>query len=175
MTNLAIVDYISNTHITNEVALSDKEGRLATRAKIENFEVSFQKAMGSETGDMEELNENGLDEYFIGGAYTRSLFIPKGTAIVSKLWNKPRLWIIATGEVTFVTEVGKKRIKAPYVAEAPYGSKVTLYAHEDTLWFAVTGSDATNSEEIEEEIVAKDYSDLNYPWDKLEDMTGDLV
>ena len=167
MTQLAIADYVSNDHIINEVAIDDREGRLATRAKIENFEVAFQNAMGSETGEMEEINDNGLNEYFIGGAYTRSLLIPKGTAIVSKLWSKPRLWIIATGEVTIVSELGKQRVKAPYVAEAPFGSKITLYAHEDTLWFAVTGAESTNSKEVEEEMTVTDYSNINYPWDML--------
>ena len=157
-----------NTKISNFVDERDKEGRLAARHTIDSFEQAFQREMGSETGEMEAINDNGLQEYFIGGAYTRSLLIPEGTAIVSKLWKKERLWIIATGEVTFTTEIGTQRVKAPYVAKAPYGSKVALYAHEDTLWFAITGADSTNSEDIEEEIVAKDYTEFTYPWDSLE-------
>ena len=56
--------------------------------------------------------------------------------------------------------------------EAPYGTKVARYAHEDTLWFAVTGSEANNLQEVEEEMIATDYSDFTYPWDMIEN-TGE--
>jgi len=167
MSSLMMAEYTTNEAIANPVALDNKAGRIAVRSQIDSFEDAFKEEMGSDAGEMEEINDNGLNEYLIGGAYTRSLLIPAGTAIVSKLWNRERLWIIATGEVTFVTETGKQRVKGPYVAQAPYGSKVALYAHEDTLWFAVTGSDSNTLDEVEEESVATDYSNINYPWDML--------
>lgn len=140
--------------------INDQKGRLENRVILENYEQELKKAINSETGIMDELNDNGLKEHFIGGAYIRELFIPKGITIVSKLWNKERFWIIAKGDVTFMTETGTKRVQGPYTEVPPFGSKVALYAHEDTLWFAITGSVSKTSEEVEEELLAKDYSEL---------------
>ena len=172
---LKTIPYTDNDTVTNEVAVTDKEGRLTVRAGIEKYEEALKKLMGSDSGDMDAVNEEGLKEYFAGGSYIRELFIPKDTTIVSQIWNKTRMWIIATGEVTFVTEMGIKRVKAPYREVVPHGSKVALYTHEDTLWFAITGTDAANSEEVEEDVIAKDYDACTYPWDELDDKSGDTL
>ena len=171
--SLNIPEWDSNDIVIHPVGVDDKEGRLAVRDRIESFEKSLQDIVGSDTGDAEEINKNGLNEYFVGGAYTRSLHIPKDTAIVSKMWKQERLWIIATGEVTFTTEVGTQRVKAPYVLQAPYGTKVALYTHEDTLWFAITGAESTNSDDIEEEMLAKNYTEFTYPWDMFKNKGED--
>lgn len=161
------IDYVNNDYVVNPVAVNDKDGRLATRSKIDNYEDSLKDLVGSDRGDMDQINDDGLKEYIAGGAYIRQLFIPRDTSIVSKIWNKERMWIIASGEVTFTTEMGTKRVKAPYTEVVPHGSKVALYTHEDTLWFAITGAESTNLNEIEEEVIAKDYSDCSYPWDQI--------
>jgi hypothetical protein len=164
-----LLKYTDNNHVTDPVAVDDKARRLIARANIENYEAALKEAVGSERGEMDEINDNGLTEYFVGGSYIRELKIPAGVTIVSKIWNKERMWIIASGEVTFVTEMGKKRVKAPYTEIVPHGSKVALYTHEDTQWFAITGAESTNSEDVEKEVTVDNYKDCVYPWDKLED------
>lgn len=149
----------------NPVAVDDKAGRLAARSKIDAFEQAMKAHFGSERGEMDEINDNGLREYFLDGMYFRELFIPAGVAIVSKLWNRERMWVIASGEVTFTTELGTQRVQGPITMPAPFGSKVALYAHEDTTWLAVARTNATCSEEVEDELVAKDYDELTYAWD----------
>lgn len=165
------IDYTSNDDVINEIAASDKVGRLAVRQNIDHFQSVLQEIAGSERGEAQELNDNGLKEYFVEGAYVRELFIPKGTFIVSKIWNKERMWIIATGEVTFTTEMGTQRIRAPFTKIVPLGSKVAIYAHEDTLWFAITGAKSTNSEDVENEVSTMDYNDCKYPWDDIGEST----
>jgi len=155
-----------NDMVVHPIAVDDKEGRLAVRNNIEALEQSMEGMNGKEEAD--KINQEGLTEYFVGGAYTRSLFIPKDTAIVSGLWKKERLWVIVHGEVSFTTELGTKRVRGPYIAKAPYGTKVALYAHEDTLWLAITGAESTNSDDVLDEVTVKDYAELQYPWDMLE-------
>lgn len=155
--------------VTNPVSLTDKENRLAVRKQIDTYENALKDLFGSDRGDMDEINCDGLKEYFVGGAYIRELFIPAGVTIVSKLWKKERFWIIAEGDVTFTTETGINHVQAPYFAQAPYGSKVALYANTDTRWFAITGAESTNSKDVDDELVANDYTECIYPWDKLED------
>ncbi len=147
-----------------EVPLDNKEVRLNARDQIDRYEQAIKDEAGSERGIADVINDNGLKEYFVGGAYTRQLFIPKGVTIVSKLWNKERLWIIAYGDVSIMTETGIKRVQGAHVEIPPLGSKTALYTHEDTLWFAITGAEATNSDDVENEVIAKGYSELEYPW-----------
>lgn len=165
---MQIIEYTDNNTVVNPVAVDDRAGRLAVRDKIERYESFLKAACGSDRGEADQINDNGLKEHFVGGSYIRELFIPKDITIVSRIWNKDRFWIIATGEVTFTTEMGTKRVKAPYTEAVPPGSKVALYTHEDTLWFAITGADATNSDDVEKEVIAETYSDCVYPWDLLE-------
>lgn len=164
---LTFTDYVDNDFVSNPIAVTDKLGRLAARSKLDNYEKALQDLIGSETGDMDDINSEGLKEYFSGGSYVRELFIPKDCSIVTQIWKKERMWIIATGEVSFITEMGAKRVKAPYTEIVPQGSKVALYTHEDTLWFAVTGANTLSSNEIKEEVIAETYNDCVYPWDKL--------
>jgi hypothetical protein len=168
--NIITPDYADNSLVFNSVGLTDMQGRLSARSKIDQFESAIQEAVGSERGDAEEINDNGLNEYLIGGAYTRSLLIPKDITMVSMLWSKERLWIIATGEVTFTTEMGTQRVKAPYVWQPPFGSKVALHTHEDTLWFAITGAESASLDDIDEEIVANNYTDCPLLDNNLEDV-----
>ena len=168
---IMMLDEADGFSMSDIIAFDDKDGRLVAREKIEGFVIAMQEVLGSKTGDMEKLNDNGLKEYFVGGAYIRELLIPAGITVVSQLWKKDRFWIITEGDVTFSTELGKKRILAPYFQIAPYGTKVALHAHTDTRWFAITGAKATNSKDIETEVIAKDYTECTYPWDQLEGET----
>ena len=147
----------------------NKELRLNQRQIIEEYKEAFQAHLGSERGEMDEINDNGLQEYLIGGAYTRVLTIPAGVSIVSELWNRERLWIIISGTVGIKSEDGDMVIEGPYIGKAPYGSRIALYAETDVLWAAITGvPEANDLSEVENAVKAKDYSEFTYPWDLLE-------
>jgi len=159
-----------NTEAFNSISCAedDKDLRLKNRDLIENFHAAMKIAAGSERGIADDINDNGLEEYFVGGSYVRKLFIPKDTVIVSQLWNKDRFWIIATGDVSITTEVGTKRVQGPHTEIPVFGSRVALYTHEDTLWFAITGCESQNSEDIEKEVIVYGYDSLVFPWDKID-------
>lgn len=171
---LTTIPYTDNETVYNPIAVDNKEGRLAIRNKLDGYEDALKELFGSDRGEMDDINDNGLTEFLMGSAYVRCLFIPKENTIVSKLWNRDRVWIISEGEVTFVTEMGLRRVKAPYTQFVPQGSKVALYAHEDTVWYAVAQVKTKNIEEAELEVTATDYSKCTYPWDKIEDKTGEV-
>jgi hypothetical protein len=166
--DLISLDWESNDTVINKVSPLDKTGRLAARSNIEHFENILKSIAGDGGNEADQINADGLVEHFVGGAYVRELLIPKDKFIVSRIWNKVRMWIIVSGEVTFSTEMGVQRVKAPYTKIVPHGSKVALYTHEDTLWFAITGAESTDSESVKDEVTADDYSECDYPWDKIE-------
>jgi len=154
------------------IPVDNKELRLAQRDVIENYKHALQEHLGSERGQMDEINDNGLQEYLIGGAYTRVLTIPAGVSIVSELWNRERLWIIISGIVAVKSEEGDMLIEGPYIGKAPYGSRIALYAETDVLWAAITGVPETEDlNEVENIVKAKGYSDFTYPWDLVEELS----
>lgn len=146
----------------------NKELRLNQRGLIEELKEAIQAQTGSTHGDRDQINE-GLQEFIVGGAYTRVLLIPANTTIVSELWKRERLWIIISGVVGVKSEEGDMLIEAPYIGKAPYGSRIALHAQTDVLWAAITGLPETEKlEEVESVLKAEDYSEFTYPWDLLE-------
>lgn len=168
--DLLVSNYVSNDTLINPATVDDKELRLAARGKIENYERAVEKLVEDGSEELgEKVNAEGLKEYFADGSYIRELLIPAGITVVSQIWKKERMWIIASGEVSFTTELGTRRVKAPYTEVVPAGIKVALYTHEDTLWFAITGSGDATKETIKEEVIANDYNECVFPWDSLEE------
>ena len=185
MYNLAKVDYSFGEVIpfgekTNgggrvtglaELAQADnKEVRLANRSMIEQFEEAIKTHLHESDEAAEEArkdhNEKYMIEHRIDDTYIRELFIPANKVVVSKLWDRERLWIIAKGKLTLKLETGDLEVEGPFVYQPPFGSKVAAYTHTDTLWFAIAGD--VTSEFPEDEVTVKDYQELSYPWDKLE-------
>jgi hypothetical protein len=151
------------------IAADDREKRLVQRQGIEKYEAALKAHVGSDHGDRDAINDDGLQEFIVGGAYTRVLTIPADTTIVSKLWTKERLWIIIYGRVRIVHEMGEEVIEGPYVGQAPFGSKVALYTETETMWAAVTGCpDTENIDELESIMTTENYDQLTYAWSALE-------
>ena len=69
-----------------------------------------------------------------------------------------------------LSEMGRKEITAPYVGIAPFGTRIALYAHEETRWMAVcNANDCEDLKDTENKIKVADYSGFTYPWDLLKD------
>lgn len=101
-----------------------------------------------------------VKDYFSKGVYAREIFIPKGTVITGKIHKFTNLNIMSQGEMSVLTEDGIKRVKAPFTIVSPPGTRRVAYAHEDTIWTTIHGTEKTNVDEIEAEFVAqtpKDY------------------
>ena len=155
-----LAPYVSNDHKFLSIDKDDKHNRLKVRNDIETFQSACDSVGGRE--QMEKINDSGLKEYYVNGAYIRELFIPKDTAMVTQLWKKDRFWIIPFGDVTIVSETYRKRVQGPYTEMVEPGSKIALYTHEDTLWFAISGASSIDS--AEEELIAKSYKEITYSW-----------
>lgn len=101
-----------------------------------------------------------VKDYFSKGVYAREIFIPKGTVITGKIHKYTNLNIMSQGEMSVLTEDGIKRVKAPFTIVSPPGTRRVAYAHEDTIWTTIHGTEKTDVDEIEAEFVAqtpKDY------------------
>ena len=88
----------------------------------------------------------------IKGVYTRKLFIRKGTILVGKYHLKECVNIVATGDITVLTETGCSRLGAGFIGVSQPGSRKVGLAHEDTIFLNIFRTDKTSIEEIEDEI-----------------------
>jgi hypothetical protein len=105
-----------------------------------------------------------LKHTFAPGMYAREIFLPADTFIVGKIHKHAHLNIITRGRCTVVTEFGRKEIDAsngPVTFTSDAGAKRALYVHEDTIWTTIHAVQSTDLAEIEREIIAPDYPELD--------------
>lgn len=148
-----IVDFDNSTEATPAVIQSRRERII----ELEEAIKSLPQSVG-----MDEYNEGRITHHFATGVYGRELFIPKGSLIVSKIHRGKTFNVIAQGLIAVICPVrGYNVYEAPYSFVSEPFTKRVVMALEDTIWITSHGTDKTDLEEIEEEIIAKDFSQEN--------------
>lgn len=102
-----------------------------------------------------------LTHAFAPGAYGRQIFIPKETLVVGKIHKHAHLNFLMKGVVSVATEEGPVRLEAPLMMVSKAGTKRVVYTHEDTVWATVHLTESTDLAQIEEEIIATSYEELD--------------
>jgi hypothetical protein len=105
-----------------------------------------------------------LKHTFAPGMYAREIFLPADTFIVGKIHKHAHLNIVTRGRCTVVTEYGRLDIDAsagPVTFTSDAGAKRALYVHEDTVWTTIHAVQSTDLAEIERDIIAPDYPELD--------------
>ncbi len=95
-----------------------------------------------------------VTHHFTKGIYAREILIPKGTLLTGKIHRFAHMNIISQGDISVLTENGVKRIKAPFTMVSPPNTKRIGYAHEDTVWTTIHGTDETDLDALELELIA---------------------
>lgn len=133
-------------------------GKLSKQG-IRNFiaEVEKQAMVHSQNGFKIEIPEN---HYFSKNVYAREIQIPAGSVIIGKIHKYENLNILAKGDLTLLSIEGCTRVRAPFTIVSPPGVKRLAYAHEDSVWVTIHGTEKTNIDEIEEEFIVKSYEDF---------------
>ena len=96
---------------------------------------------------------------FLDGMYSREVFMPKGSIIISKTHKLENLTIISKGKCLEVTEKYERRvIVAPYTLISPPNIKRALYILEDTVWTTIhhNPDNTTCLDELEHRITEPD-------------------
>lgn len=101
-----------------------------------------------------------LDHQFIPGAYARGMCVAAGTLIVGKIHRKPCFNFILSGACVVWSEWGRQDILAPLFFVSPPGTKRIIYAVQDLIWYNVHGTEQTDLEKLEAELIAPHYADL---------------
>lgn len=100
-----------------------------------------------------------LQHFFAKGLYARQGIVKRGTVVVGAIKKISHINIISSGDVSIFTEEGERRITGAATMVAAPGTKRVAYAHEDTLWTTIMGTDETDVAVIEETLLAKTYEE----------------
>ena len=126
------------------------------RGEILELEEKMKAMPGAMIGDCCPLKHK-----FADGCYIREITMPKGMLIISKIHKVTHPYFILKGDVSVLTEDGIVRLKAPYSGITTAGTKRVLYTHEETVWTTIHVTRETEIEKIEQEIIAKDFSEIS--------------
>ena len=91
---------------------------------------------------------------FIPGFYCRTLAMPKGAMVVSKIHKTQHPFVVTKGHAAVWTEFdGVRQIQAPFSGITQPGTRRVLFIHEDCEWTTFHATDKTDVAEIEAEII----------------------
>jgi hypothetical protein len=93
--------------------------------------------------------------HFSQGVYARELFIPKGTLLTGQIHKYEQLNIMSKGEMSVLVDFEWKRVRAPFHVVSPPGTKRIAYAHEDTVWTTIHGTELRDLGAIEAHYIAQ--------------------
>jgi hypothetical protein len=91
-----------------------------------------------------------LTHHFGYRSYARELFIPKGTLLTGRIHLYPQINIMPKGDLSVLVDDGVVRVQAPFTVVSPAGTKRIAYAHEDTIWITIIGTEETDPALIEQ-------------------------
>lgn len=121
--------------------------------------LSHNGSVKHHTPEMEKMMP--VTHYLKDGLYTREIFMPKGTLVVSFIHKQNHPSFFLKGEMSVLLDTGEvKRIKAPMKVMTEIGTQRVAYIHEDTTWVCVYRTDAKTIEDAEEEVYTDNYKDL---------------
>jgi hypothetical protein len=170
-----------NLTVNSWAGVPQETSRLKERAKVISLERAIQD--GIKKGEL----INGLPSTVLThryapivaeygcGTYARELFMPKGLVVTGKIHKHSHINVISKGKVAVVTEFGKKVYEAPCTFVSEVGLKRAVYIEEDTVWTTIhltkhIGED--NLDSVEEEVIAKSYTELGLEEPDMSKMVG---
>jgi hypothetical protein len=143
---------------------------LVTRKGIQELESQMAKLPDSFIGDNELCP---LAHTFAPGIYVREITIPADMLVIGKIHKHAHPNFLMKGKVSVITEHGgREDLEAPCHMISPAGTKRVVYTHTDTVWVTVHATDSKDLDEIEEQVIAKDYYDEELNQNQLQALEG---
>ena len=102
-----------------------------------------------------------ITHYFAPGVYAREMWMPKDCLITGKIHKTEHLNIISQGRVSVSNKGKSVTMEAPTTFVSPVGTKRAIYAHEDSTWTTIHATDLKDINEIEAEIIAETFEEID--------------
>jgi hypothetical protein len=136
--------------------IKEKSPALFIREAISQLQERMIATPGAMLGDCCPLKHT-----FAHGLYIREITMPAGILIVTKLHRYSHAAFILQGDVSIMEETGPRRVCAPASFITPAGTKRVVFTHSETIWTTVHATDKTDIKDIEEDIIAKSFEDMD--------------
>jgi hypothetical protein len=112
-------------------------------------------------GDSPEYLEHfDLSHQFGKGLCVRTLVMPKGMLMLTKIHRFRHPYFIMSGKVSVYVNGEVTHIEAPFQGMTEPATQRVIYAHEETTWITVHATEETDIEKIEEEIIAPNFDEF---------------
>lgn len=93
---------------------------------------------------------------FLPGLYVRTIHMPEGAVVVSKIHKTRHPWFLMAGRVSVRDNDGAwNEFAAPYNGITEPGTRRVVIIREDAVWTTVHATTKTTPEEVEADIISK--------------------
>lgn len=116
---------------------------------VRQFIRTMTDALNALPGALEGLP---VEHVAIDGMLSRAMFIPKGMLLVGKIHKLDCINIVASGDISILTEKGSGRMVAGQQAVSPAGTQKIGFANEDTVFINIFRTNESRLEHIEDTI-----------------------
>ena len=102
-----------------------------------------------------------VKHHFAPGSYGREMTLPAGLVVVGKIHKHAHINVISKGRVQVFTEQeGLLELAAPCTFVSSPSTKRVVHVLEETVWTTVHVTDKTDLAEIEREVIATDFMEV---------------
>ena len=132
-------------------------------AKFQKVLNKFSKDTGQDSNlaSLKGETEGAVTHDFADGQYIRTIVMPKGLTLVSRIHNKNHPFFIMKGECSIFTERGLERIKAPHNGITLAGTQRLMFIHEECTFITVHRTDCLTPKNIIKEVTVEDFSEIS--------------
>ena len=106
------------------------------------------------------VEEHVINQRFLDKQYLREWSSPAGEFIVTKIHKIEHAFFLMAGILSVITEKREEYIFAPYYCITSVGTKRIIYTHTDCIFITVHPTELKDPDEIEKEVIASDYTEL---------------
>lgn len=130
-----VAEWVVPGEVTALVREMGVEALIAERSKSEEW-----RKIDAIEHTLSELpqQEMPLNHIFTDGQYTRSIFMPAGTLLTSRIHLHEHPFILSMGAVSvWSDEKGWELLRASHIGVTKPGTRRILYCHQDCIWTTV--------------------------------------
>lgn len=110
-------------------------------------------------GEVQPSIADTLDEFpvinnFTPGLYSRTIFMPAGSVVVSRIHKTEHQFVVSQGDcLVYSPNTGPVRIRAPHMGITKPGTHRVLVMLADTIWTTFHATDLTDLKELDEALL----------------------
>ena len=143
-------------------SVSDIRLKSDIRGGMLKLEEYWKQDPGHTVGDdwVDQVEGGELEHQFMSGLYVRKVLLPKGMFLTTKIHKVRHPFFVLQGKCRIMSDEGVVDIEAPYHGVTEPGTKRLMYIEEDVVWYTVHATDKLSPEEVEEEVIAKNFGEI---------------